>query len=334
MSKLKDLAHLQATHDIGASFLKGFVRKLQAAIPPTWLSFPDAMPEPPSLTISCLFKPPISISSRGMYRSIADAFDVQPIGIGQWRSTLGFAAWTSAWKSIAAARLGTPYSRDMAFKFLHRVLPTPHRLTLFDRFQDPSCPLCHHIRADLEHVFRRCPAARALRVPLRRILFSVLSYVPPTITLLSAPFLPSLSSSAAASFIVWTFVVVFWQHRLNLSLHSIIGIIAATIRRRILADWHLARRHQPTNVNFFCSQWMPPCRHSSLCLINPDETLSVRICDSHLCECVCLSLLLLVVCAITYAVIVTYRIFSRDGILLYCIVSIIVLTVSKNSINI
>ena len=190
----------------------------------------------------------------------------------QWRSTLGFAAWTSAWKSIAAARLGTPYSRDRAFKFLHRVLPTPHRLTLFDRFQDPSCPLCHHIRADLEHVFRRCPAARALRVPLRRILFSVLSY-----TSRLSPYLPSLSSSAAASFIVWTFVVVFWQHRLNLSLHSIIGIIAATIRRRILADWHLARRHQPTNVNFFCSQWMPPCRHSSLCLLNPDETLSVRL---------------------------------------------------------
>ena len=218
------------------------------------------MPEPPSLTISCIFKPPISLSSRGMYRRIADAFDVQPIAIGQWRSTLGFAEWTSAWKSIAAARLGTPYSRDMAFKFLHRVLPTPHRLTLFDRFQDPSCPLCHHIRADLEHVFRRCPAARALRVPF----FSLCSYVPPTITLLSAPFLPSWSSSAAASFIVWTFVVAFWQHRLNLSLHSIIGIIAATIRRRILADWHLARRHQPTNVDFFCSQWMPPCRHSSV----------------------------------------------------------------------
>ena len=78
-----DIAHLQATHDIGASFLKGFVRKLQAAIPPTWLSLPDAMPEPPSLTISCLFKPPISIFSRGKYRSIADAFDVQPIAIGQ-----------------------------------------------------------------------------------------------------------------------------------------------------------------------------------------------------------------------------------------------------------
>ena len=177
----------------------------------------------------------------------------------------------------------------MAFKFLYRVLPAPHRLTLFDRFQNPSCRLYHHIRADVEHVFRRCPAARALTVPLRRILFSVLSYVPPVITLLSAPFLPSLSSSAAASFIVWAFVVAFWQHRLNLSIRSIIGIIAATIRRPIVADWHLARRHRPTNEYSFCSQWMPPCRHSSLCSINPDETLSARlswycIYDSHLCE--------------------------------------------------
>ena len=124
---------------------------------------------------------------------------------------------------------------------------------------------------------RKKALARALRVPLRRIIFSVLSYVPPTITLLSAPFLPSLSSSTAASFIVWTFVVAFWQHRHNLSIRSIIGIIAATIRRRILADWHLARRHQPTNVGVLCSQWLPPCRHSSLCSINPDETLSVRL---------------------------------------------------------
>ena len=33
-----DIAHLQATQDIGASFLKGFVRKLRAGIPLTWLS--------------------------------------------------------------------------------------------------------------------------------------------------------------------------------------------------------------------------------------------------------------------------------------------------------
>ena len=178
-----DIAHLQDTHDIGASFLRGFVRKLRAAIPPTWLSLPDAMSEPPSLTVS-----------RGKYRRIADAIDVQPIAIGQWRSTLG---WTSAclMRQLTSVRriLETWHSRSST----GCLIPTPHRLTLFDRFQDPSCPLCHHIRADLEHVFRRCPAARALRVPLRRTLFSVLSYVLPTITLMSAPFLPSLSSSAA-----------------------------------------------------------------------------------------------------------------------------------------
>ena len=90
--------------------------------------------------------------------------------------------WSSAWKGLLRARLDSAYHSDVVFKFLHRVLPTPHRLLLFLLSHDPGCP-CGHRRATIDHIFGRCPTARLLRLPLRRLLSVFLPSVPSNLTL-------------------------------------------------------------------------------------------------------------------------------------------------------
>ena len=151
----------------------------------------------------------------------------------------------------SGCKTGHTYSNDIAFKFLHRVLPTPDRLTLFRPSHDTSCNSCGDGRADIEHTFARCPSARSLQPSLRRILTSFLSHVPSNVTLLTAPFLCGLSLSSPTSFIVWTFIASYCQHRNSLNSNSILSVTASAIRRRIVEEWHEARLHRPSRIDFF-----------------------------------------------------------------------------------
>ena len=229
------ITRLQRDFDVGPYFLKGFVSKRWRAIPEAWFSLPDVPPPSPCFTILS----DIPLVCRGMYGHIAVARDVHPVAVQYWGGDLRF-RWSSAWKGLLRARLDSAYHSDVAFKFLHRVLPTPHRL-LFLPSHDPGCPSCGHRRATIDHIFGRCPKARLLPLPLRRLLSVFLPSVPSNLTLLSAPFLPNLASSRAASFLVWLFIATYWQHYSVLSPTSILSIVASGVRRRMSADWHLAR---------------------------------------------------------------------------------------------
>ena len=267
------ITRLQRDFDVGPYFLKGFVPKLWRAIPEAWFSLPDVPPSSPCFTILS----GIPLVCRGMYGHIAVARDVHPVAVQYWGGDLR-CRWSSAWKGLLRASLDSAYHSDVAFKFLHRVLPTPHRLLLFLPSHDPGCPSCGHRRATIDHIFGRCPTARLLRLPLRRLLSVFLPSVPSNLTLLSAPFLPNLASSRAASFLVWLFIATYWQHYSVLSPTSILSIVASGVRRRMSADWHLARRHRPPAVEFFRSQWMPPGGASQLCFLE-SGSLTIRLAD-------------------------------------------------------
>ena len=179
---------------------------------------------------------------------------------------------------MRTAGLSTSYSKDIAFKYLHRVLPTPARLHRFRMAPSSVCRVCSHPVATLDHLFKRCPKARRLRLPLRRILSALYEPVLPfNVTLWSAPFLPCLSRCRPASFVVWCFIVIYWRFHLSHSLPAIISIIAANIRQAIVADWHSARRHRPPAVEFFRSQWMPPGRPRHVCCVDGDHVLTIRL---------------------------------------------------------
>lgn len=273
-----DADRLQNLHQVGGHFLKRFLQKLHKAIPPEWLTLPDIRLQPQSLFIRVFPHPPISLTSKSMYAAIMDARDVEPLAVGQWAAKASYCRWTSALTSMRAANLHSPYSRDVAFKFMHRVLPTPHRLHRCRIAPSSDCPLCHHPDATLEHMFKRCPTARSLRIPLRRLLATISdSPVPSNVTLWSAPFLPNLSRSPAASFVVWTFVTTYWQQHNKLSLSGIRSVIASLIRLRITDDWYLCRRHRPPDVDFFRSQWMPPGKQDQLCVIHQDDNLYISL---------------------------------------------------------
>ena len=267
------ITRLQRDFDVGPYFLKGFVPKLWRAIPEAWFSLPDVPPSSPCFTILS----GIPLVCRGMYGHIAVARDVHPVAVQYWGEDLR-CRWSSAWKGLLRASLDSAYHSDIAFKFLHRVLPTPHRLLLFLPSHDPGCPSCGHRRATIDHIFGRCPTARLLRLPLRRLLSVFLPAVPSNLTLLSAPFIPNLASSRAASFLVWLFIATYWQHYSVLSPTSILSIVASGVRRRMSADWHLARRHRPPAVEFFRSQWMPPGGASQLCFLE-SGSLTIRLAD-------------------------------------------------------
>ena len=62
--------------------------------------------------------------SEHVYGYIAVARDIHPVAVQHWVGDIR----CSAWKGLLRARLDSAYHSDVAFKFLHRVLPTPHRL--------------------------------------------------------------------------------------------------------------------------------------------------------------------------------------------------------------
>ena len=75
------------------------------------------------------------------------------------------------------------------------------RLHRFRMAPSSVCRVCSHPVATLDHLFKRCPKARRLRLPLRRILSALYEPVlPSNVTLWSATFLPCLSRCCPASF--------------------------------------------------------------------------------------------------------------------------------------
>ena len=162
-----------------------------------------------------------------------------------------------------------PVDRSIPTFWPRQESPTPARLHRFRMAPSSVCRVCSHPVATLDHLFKRCPKARRLRLPLRRILLALYEPVlPSNVTLWSAPFLPCLSRCRPASFVVWCFIVIYWRFHLSHSLPAIISIIAANIRQAIVADWHSARRHRPPAVEFFRSQWMPPGRPWHVCCVD------------------------------------------------------------------
>ena len=141
----------------------------------------------------------IPLICQGMYGHIVVACDVHCVAIQHWGGDLR-CCWSSAWKGLVCVSLDSAYHSDVTFKFLHRVLWMPHRL-LFSPSHDPSCPSCGQSRATIDHIFG-CPMACLLRLPLHCLLSVFLPSVPSNLTLLSASFLPNLTSSPAACFIV------------------------------------------------------------------------------------------------------------------------------------
>jgi hypothetical protein len=107
-----------------------------------------------------------------------------------------------------------------------------------------------------------------MRLPLRRLLSVFLSFVPQNLTLLSAPFIPDLSSHPTACFVVWIFHVLFWLHRSELAPTSILSIVASNVRRRISADWQLARRHRPTTFTFSAASGCPLVEHLGFAILD------------------------------------------------------------------
>ena len=250
-NRWKEIAQLQQRYRVGPYFLKGFVRTLHTAIPAVWFTLPNTEATPSVLSTLFPLKSPIPLSSQRMYVQMAKCRYVRPLAKNKWTLPSWSEGWSTACSTLQDARLDTPYSNDIAFKFLHRVLPTPDRLTLFRPFQYTSCDSCDDARADLEHSFARCPSARSFQLSLRRILTCFLSNVPSDVTLLTALFLCGLSQSSSASFIVWTFIAFYWQHRNSLNSNTILSVTASAIRRRIVEEWHEARLHRPPRIDFF-----------------------------------------------------------------------------------
>jgi hypothetical protein len=273
-----DIDTLKTRHGFRGPFLYKFLDKLHRAIPEHWLTLPDRDRQPPalSITVASPLTTTIPLSRAGMYRLIMRARQETPIALASWQSSEEAFHWQAVWSSISAARLHTPYDRDIAFKFIHRVLPTPDRRYQFGTSESPSCALCRCRLADIVHVFRRCPSARLLRIPLRRVLSALLHRpVPSSLTLFSAPLLPRLSLSSSASFVVWIFLTTFWKLRETHSSKSIASIVASRIRQRINDDWYAARRHRLPDSQFFQSQWMPPGAQFHLCRIEQNDQLTI-----------------------------------------------------------
>ena len=131
-------------------FLYIFRDKIHKALPVRWLSLPDGNRRPPlSITMTFPVKSEIPLASKMMHRSIMGVRQEIPIAFARWQSFHGPFSWRAVWASISAARLHTPFDRDIAFKFVHRVLQTPERRHRFGISESPSCTLCRCRVADL-----------------------------------------------------------------------------------------------------------------------------------------------------------------------------------------
>ena len=108
---------------------------LRTAIPRRWLELPIRRPLERSELQPCLFRdsdcpcPLSEQSSRDIYHNLVQQLYRTPAAIRHWQVYLHRdPPWKQAWESVAAARLSTAYARDVAFKLLHRVLPTRSHL--------------------------------------------------------------------------------------------------------------------------------------------------------------------------------------------------------------
>ena len=270
-----DAARLPCCRRTAATRVLGRIR---TAIPDGWLLLSGSELSPLTLSVAICPGPRVSLVPKSLYSGLMAAMAIEPLGVGRWRSQVGYSVFCSALQSMRTAGLSTAYSKDIAFKYLHRVLPTPARLHRFRMAPSSVCRVCSHPVATLDHLFKRCPKARRLRLPLRRILSALYEPVlPSNVTLWSAPFLPCLSRCRPASFVVWCFIVIYWRFHLSHTLPAIISILAANIRQAIVADWHSARRHRSPDIEFFKSQWMPPGRPRHVCCVDGDHVLTIRL---------------------------------------------------------
>ena len=195
---------------------------------PSLLNLPDVPSSPSELSIKFPLRAPNSLRSRGMHPIIAEYRDVVPLVESQWSLPPAYTGWSSAWRAVQAVRLPSPYIRDTAFRYLHRVLLTPDRMFRLGIASEATCTICGHGCATNKHVFDRCPRARSFPIPLRRILSVVYGQkLPSTIKLYSVPFLHGLLVKPASAFVLWTFVLGYWTYHSKLSNKTFLSMIAS-----------------------------------------------------------------------------------------------------------
>ena len=170
------------------------------------------------------------------------------------------------------ARLSTAYARDVAFKLLHRVLPTRIRLARWHLASTGRCSVCGVPDETLEHVFDRCPLTHNVLQLVGSLFRSLSPNIPPTFTLLEAVFCRNLSCSPPLAALLWIVFVCIWMHRGDTSAHGMEGLIRHRFRERIRVAWYECRRHRQPDYEYFSSQWMPPGITVPLVSISPNRT--------------------------------------------------------------
>lgn len=225
------------TTQVRGRCLTRLLEKLHRAIPAEWLLLPPSgepqTTAPPHLYHSTHNSITLSLAPRkSLYQRMIDRSSPPPTALQAWQATQTdtLLLWPNAWKALEAAKLPSPYSRDIGFKFLHRVLPTRQRLHRWGLTTDPRCQLCNYNEETLQHVFRDCPRAILMKRTLHSFLSAVVSEnLDPNLDLLSAPFRVHTPETA---FIVWTIVTHFWKHRSNLSHSEVVRLVERQIRRK------------------------------------------------------------------------------------------------------
>ena len=112
----------------------------------------------------------VPLTGRHMYKFIRQARDVVPIALLQWQQTLNadYDDESRAWKAFTSSQVTNPCDRDIAFAFIHRVLPS-HRLWSFRQSATAFCLSCsiYAAQATLKHIFHSCPLGSCTRVTIR-----------------------------------------------------------------------------------------------------------------------------------------------------------------------
>ena len=256
-----------------------FIDRLRAAIPCRWLELPIRRPSERSELQPCLFRdsdcpcPLSEQSSRDIYQNLLQQLYRTPAAIRHWQVYLHRdPPWKQAWESVAAARLSTAYARDVAFKLLHRVLPTRGRLAWWHLASSGECSVCGVPDETLEHVFDRCPLTHNVLHLVGSLFRSLSPNIPPTFTLLEAVFCRNVSRSPPLAALLWIVLVCIWTHRRDTSAHGMAGLIRYRFRERIRVAWYECRRHRQPDYEYFSSQWMPPGITVPLVSISPNRT--------------------------------------------------------------
>ena len=162
----------------------------------------------------CLFRdsdcpcPLSGHSSRDVYLNLVHRLYRTPAAIRHWQVYLyRDPPWTQAWKSVAAARLSTAYTRDIAFKLLHRVLPTRSRLARWHLAPNGACTVCGVPDETLLHVFARCPYTYNVFHLVSSLFRSLSPKIPPGLSLLEAVFCRNVFRSPPLADLMWIVLV-------------------------------------------------------------------------------------------------------------------------------